>query len=217
MEIRHVEELAGISKKNIRFYEEQGLLCPGRSENGYRAYSADDVHRLKQIKLLRKLGVPIEQIRQVLLGGSGLDACMLRRIEQIERQKADLMEMRRISEALLHAHAEGTDCLSRQQIDDWLEQIERSEQEGRRFMNVKLADIHRKKTAGAVLGAFIMIALMGISAAVMLWGNTQEPVPLAVLAWLVGVPVLIIICVIVVLAQRVREIKGGEEDEASQY
>ena len=55
MKIQQVEELVGISKKNIRFYEEQGLLRPGRAENGYRAYGQGDVRRLREIKLLRKL------------------------------------------------------------------------------------------------------------------------------------------------------------------
>ena len=37
MKINEVEALAGITKKNIRFYEEQGLLSPRRNaDNGYR-------------------------------------------------------------------------------------------------------------------------------------------------------------------------------------
>ena len=62
MKIQQVEELVGISKKNIRFYEAEGLLSPGRAENGYRAYGQADVERLQRIKLLRKLDVPIEDI-----------------------------------------------------------------------------------------------------------------------------------------------------------
>ena len=38
MKINEVEALVGITKKNIRFYEAQGLLSPRRnSQNGYRA------------------------------------------------------------------------------------------------------------------------------------------------------------------------------------
>ena len=60
MKINEVEALVGITKKNIRFYEEKGLLTPRRnSENGYREYEARDVEQLRQIKLLRKLGVPL--------------------------------------------------------------------------------------------------------------------------------------------------------------
>ena len=66
MKINEVEALVHITKKNIRFYEEQGLLSPKRnSENGYRDYSEADVKILQQIKLLRKLGVPIEEIREM--------------------------------------------------------------------------------------------------------------------------------------------------------
>ena len=69
MKINEVEALVNITKKNIRFYEEQGLLNPKRnSENGYRDYSEEDVKILQQIKLLRKLGVSIEEIRQMLKG-----------------------------------------------------------------------------------------------------------------------------------------------------
>lgn len=49
MKINEVERLVGITKKNIRFYEEQGLLNPDRNrENGYRDYSEEDVQTLEQ-------------------------------------------------------------------------------------------------------------------------------------------------------------------------
>ena len=54
MKIKQVEELVGITKKNIRFYEEQGLLQIERAENGYREYHQKDVIRLQEIKLLRR-------------------------------------------------------------------------------------------------------------------------------------------------------------------
>ena len=46
MKIKQVEELVGITRKNIRFYEEQGLLNVARAENGYREYHQADVDRL---------------------------------------------------------------------------------------------------------------------------------------------------------------------------
>ena len=39
MTIKEVEILTGITKANIRFYEKEGLLAPGRSSNNYREYS----------------------------------------------------------------------------------------------------------------------------------------------------------------------------------
>lgn len=69
MNIKDVETLTGITKQNIRFYEKKGLLTPERNqENSYREYSDADVERLKRIKILRRIDVPIEQIRRILEG-----------------------------------------------------------------------------------------------------------------------------------------------------
>lgn len=68
MKIKQVEELVGITKKNIRFYEEQGLLQIERAENGYREYHQKDVIRLQEIKLLRKIDISIEEMRAQVTG-----------------------------------------------------------------------------------------------------------------------------------------------------
>ena len=62
MKIKQVEELVGITSKNIRFYEDQGLLHSNRSENRYRDYCSKDVELLKKIKLFRKIGTPVIEI-----------------------------------------------------------------------------------------------------------------------------------------------------------
>ena len=53
MKINEVEQLVGVTKRNIRFYEKEGLLSPGRTDNGYRDYGDADVEALRKIKLLR--------------------------------------------------------------------------------------------------------------------------------------------------------------------
>lgn len=60
MKIKDVEEQLDITKSNIRFYEKEGLITPNRTENGYRDYSEEDVRRLKEIVILRKLGIPVQ-------------------------------------------------------------------------------------------------------------------------------------------------------------
>ncbi|MBR0356597.1 MAG: MerR family transcriptional regulator, partial [Clostridia bacterium] len=101
MKIQQVEELVSISKKNIRFYEEQGLLSPGRAENGYREYGREDVRRLQQIKLLRKLAVPIEDIRAVLKGEGSLETCLSRQLQAFDRQRESLDAMQDMTKELL--------------------------------------------------------------------------------------------------------------------
>ena len=214
MKIQQVEELVGISKKNIRFYEEQGLLSPGRAENGYREYGQGDVLRLKQIKLLRKLAVPIEDIRDLIKGEASLDTCLTRQLREFDRQRESLSAMERITRELLSRPGltlEGLDA------EECLERIERLEKEGQSFMDVSKRDVHRKKTTGAFIGAAIFIALILPALIAILWANGQAPLPLGLLVLFIAIPVVVIVCVVAVLIQRIKEIKGGEEDEAAQY
>ena len=84
-------------------------------------------------------------------------------------------------------------------------------------MDVSKRDVHRKKATGAVLGAAIIIALILPALFVILWANGQSPLPIPVLIAIIAVPVVVIACIVAVLIQRIKEIKGGEEDEAAQY
>lgn len=213
MKIKHVEELVGITRKNIRFYEEQGLLSPGRAENGYREYHEEDIERLKQIKLLRKLSIPIEEIKKVLSGEQELEMCLIRHLNELEKQKNSLNQMQAISRQLI----DGQVTLEMLDADVCLETMEQMEKEGTRFMDVSKQDIHKGKTIGAVIGALIMIVLMGAMIGVMIWGNTQDPLPVGLLVFFIALPVAVIVGVLVVLFERIKEIKGGEEDEASKY
>lgn len=58
----------GISKRMLRFYEDIGLLLPAHvnPENGYRYYHYSQALEAAQIKLLRSLDMPLEEIRQLL-------------------------------------------------------------------------------------------------------------------------------------------------------
>ena len=214
MKIQQVEELAGISKKNIRFYEEQGLLSPGRAENGYREYGQGDVLRLKQIKLLRKLAVPIEDIRSLLKGESSLDICLTRQLREFDRQRDSLTAMEGMTRELLSRPGV---TLAGLDVESCLDKIERLEKEGQNFMDVSKRDVHRKKATGAILGAAIVIALILPALIGILWANGQSPLPIPVLIAIIAVPVVVIACIVAVLIQRIKEIKGGEEDEAAQY
>lgn len=49
MTIKEVEELTGLTRSNIRFYEKEGLFIPSRNANGYREYSQDNVEEIKKL------------------------------------------------------------------------------------------------------------------------------------------------------------------------
>ena len=213
MKIKYVEELVGITKKNIRFYEEQGLLAPDRAENGYREYGQADVDRLMQIKLLRKLGVPIEEIKRIFQGSIHLDDCLDRHLDELERQKENLAKMQAISEQIIASHV----TLQNLDTENYLNQVESMEKEGKSFMDVEKTDRRRKKLMGAIISGIVMILILAASIAAIAWMNTIEKIPVIVNIILLGLPAIVIICIVAAIIGRMKEIKGGEEDEASKY
>jgi DNA-binding transcriptional MerR regulator len=65
--VRQLADLAGVSPRTLRYYDQIGLLKPGAtSEAGYRLYGAAEVDRLQQILFYRELGFGLEQIRRML-------------------------------------------------------------------------------------------------------------------------------------------------------
>ena len=95
MKIAEVERQTGISKQTIRFYEKEGLIEPGRNnENQYREYDAQDVKKLKRISLMRKLNVPISEIKEVMDGTRSFS-------EVIDAQRAQIAKEREEQDALI--------------------------------------------------------------------------------------------------------------------
>jgi DNA-binding transcriptional MerR regulator len=66
VKIGELAERTSVPPRLLRYYEEQGLLAPGRSANGYRDYDENAVERINQIRGLLDAGLPIKIIKQLL-------------------------------------------------------------------------------------------------------------------------------------------------------
>lgn len=89
MTIRELLDRTGMDRTTVYFYEKEGLIAPARQPNGYRDYSQADLTALRRIRLLRQLGVPLEQVRAVQAGAEPLPAVLAGRMDELERQQAD--------------------------------------------------------------------------------------------------------------------------------
>ncbi|MEZ3437010.1 MAG: MerR family transcriptional regulator [Lachnospiraceae bacterium] len=102
MKIKEVENLLGITKANIRYYEKEGLLDPDRNEeNNYREYSPEDIKCLERIKTLRLLGISILEIRQLNNGQLLFKDVMEKRLKKLQEEEQSLLEVRQICETIL--------------------------------------------------------------------------------------------------------------------
>lgn len=95
---RELASLAGTTVNTVRHYHRVGLLDePDRMSNGYKQYQVRHLVRLLQIRRLRDLGVPIEQIEQVGQSGetssealAAIDADLAMSIERLQRARAEI-------------------------------------------------------------------------------------------------------------------------------
>ena len=157
MKINEVEAQVGVTKKNIRFYEEKGLIAPRRnSENGYREYGPGEVEQLKQIKLLRKLGVPLEEIRRMQSGGHTVGDGMRRHLVTLERERENLERSMELCRTL----KDWEQRLDTLEADGLLERMEEMEREGTTFKDKQREDARPVRYAAAVAASLIMVAFM---------------------------------------------------------
>ena len=91
MNIKKAEELSGVSRQNIRYYEREGLLHPERNpENDYREYGEDHIRTLKQIRAMRMLDMPLDTIKLVLDGKLSPGAAAAQQQRKLKEQQTQL-------------------------------------------------------------------------------------------------------------------------------
>jgi len=105
LSIAQVRELANVSARTLRYYEELGLL-PGvrRRAGGRRVYGHDELERLRFIQRLKALGLTLAEIKDLnavyAIGGSTLalleklDELLGRHLRELDARIEDLMALR---------------------------------------------------------------------------------------------------------------------------
>lgn len=64
--IGYVAKRTGLAVSAIRFYEEEGLVCPGRDRGGRRVFARGDIRRLSFVRIAQRLGFSLTDIRDAL-------------------------------------------------------------------------------------------------------------------------------------------------------
>ena len=65
--VQKLSQLAGVSTRALRYYDEIGILKPARiNSSGYRIYGHEEVNKLQQILFYRELGVSLENIKEII-------------------------------------------------------------------------------------------------------------------------------------------------------
>ncbi|WDP88508.1 MAG: MerR family DNA-binding transcriptional regulator [Desulfobacter sp.] len=82
--ISQIADQLDISTRTVRFYEEKGLISPGRTPGNQRIYTPRNKARLKLILRGKRFGFSLEEIAEMI----GMADTSVDEIDQIERSLA---------------------------------------------------------------------------------------------------------------------------------
>jgi DNA-binding transcriptional MerR regulator len=92
--VQRLGNLAGISTRTLRYYDEIGILKPARiNSSGYRIYGKDEVDRLQQILFYKELGISLESIKEIISSPSFDRARALREHRERLLEKRKQLDM----------------------------------------------------------------------------------------------------------------------------
>ena len=106
-QITQLAKANGLSRSTLLYYDRIGLLSPsGRSQAGYRCYSAADKERLALICSYRQAGLALEDIRCLLATTpQGSEAVIHQRLQAIAREISALQDQQRLLAKMLQLQA----------------------------------------------------------------------------------------------------------------
>lgn len=84
----------GLTKKAVEYYTRKGMVVPALLGNGYRDYKEEDVEVLRRIGVLRRFGIGMEEIGEILRDGSGeafRKAALRREMERRRNGRKDVL------------------------------------------------------------------------------------------------------------------------------
>ena len=133
MKIGEVAKRTGLNISNVRFYERKGLLAPQRAQNSnYREYSEEDVFRIKEILLYRKMGISIETIYLLLNHQAEREEVLSRQKKELEEQLTNLQGAIELCELVLRERS-----IDKDHIDRYLDYVHQEEKNGKHFSEIR--------------------------------------------------------------------------------
>lgn len=132
MTIKELETTLDIPRATIRFYEKEGLISPKREGNGYRDYSDEDVDRLKKIIILRKIGLPVNEITDLFDGVKTLPEALEENKASLQKQMEELQGAMALSSRMQEEEIQ----MSTLNADRFWNLVEEEEKQGHKFMSI---------------------------------------------------------------------------------
>ena len=168
---------------------------------------------LNKIKLLRSLDVPIEEIRKLESNEVSMIDCLDRHISHFTHRQQELNVMKEMCREMIEANVQ-FDSL---QAESYLDEMKKLEKGGIRFMDVNKTDIKKTKR-GPIVAATVCILFFVAMLGFIGWAELADPkTPIGFVLIMFVLFIAMIVGTLFALKERLKEIEGGEINEARKY
>ena len=134
MKISEAAKLTGLNVSSIRFYERKGLLMPQREDGSkYRDYTDEDVQRIRQILLYRKMGISAETIELILKGKAVPGEILAEQKRVLEEQITELKGASELCKLVMKE----AEIPENKKLEEYLNYVYQEEKKGGRFAEVR--------------------------------------------------------------------------------
>ena len=157
------------------------------------------------------MGVPVQELKKVMKNEISLRECIESRLIKIAQERRNYERVTLLCQKILDAN-ESLDTI---EIDQYFQSMNVLNKEG--FTMRKNEQEHKKQINGAIFSSIGFCAFFGLLASLLIFAQTQEPMPWILFVFLESFFVVPILIVPKILINRIKEIKKGEIDEASKY
>ena len=158
------------------------------------------------------LNMPISDIRLLFEGGLSLAEATQRHILALDEQKHNIEKARVICGMMLDEQSD----ISALDVDSYLSEINKLESEGVMFVDIRKNDV-KKKYAESAAACIVVVAIAVLIFIGMLYLNRTDPAPRGIFWAIVAILAVTVIGTIVSFISRIKEIKGGEENDLGKY
>ena len=155
MKISEAAKLTGLNVSSVRFYERKGLLMPQREDGSkYRDYTDEDVQRIRQILLYRKMGISVETIELILKEKAVPGEILAEQKRVLEEQITELKGASELCKLVMKE----AEIPENKKLEEYLNYVYQEEKKGGRFAEVRelLEDLGDYSATAGVWGISFM-------------------------------------------------------------
>ncbi|KNF08296.1 putative transcriptional regulator [Gottschalkia purinilytica] len=103
MKISEVSKITELTKRAIRYYENEGLINPNiNEENNYREYDEEDVNKLIKISLLRQLDLSIDNIKDIINKSINIRNLLKNHVNKLEEDISQMEKSKTLIESIIN-------------------------------------------------------------------------------------------------------------------